>query len=460
MTAETKNKIIDNITLVLNANNIQLALTNLHQLINLRLKLNFNKNEKGENQSEIEFPMIYGDESPFAQFIQKHQPNFEEYIILIIALAPHVKVDFFDELWKEHLPKSGEYPKIGGERENNSRAFIPTIETALFILAGQDLEKRFEIQTIFSNSHWLYSEGILILENVKLGDPFSSSRLIMSPEYIELFTIGNISKPTLGEKFPAQQIITSQEWSDLVLPETTLSQINELKIWVEHHETLMQKWGMHRKLKPGYRALFYGSPGTGKTLTASLLGKYTNKDVYRIDLSTIVSKFIGETEKNLSNLFAKAENKNWILFFDEADALFGKRTNVKDAHDKYANQEVSYLLQRVESYNGLVILASNFKNNIDDAFIRRFQSIIYFPIPSPSERIQLWKNAIPNQLKISTEIDFNHIARQYEITGSGIVNIIQYCCLQLLGKGSEILTREDLIKGIQREYNKEGKSLV
>ena len=131
---------------------------------------------------------------------------------------------------------------------------------------------------------------------------------------------------------------------------------------------------MRKRVKPGYRALFHGPPGTGKTLTATLLGKHTGRPVFRIDLSRVVSKYIGETEKNLSRLFDKAEHKDWILFFDEADALFGKRTEIRDAHDKYANQEVAYLLQRIESYAGLVILATNQRGNIDEAFLRRFQA--------------------------------------------------------------------------------------
>src|SRR5690606_11585436 len=129
-------------------------------------------------------------------------------------------------------------------------------------------------------------------------------------------------------------------------------------------------WDMRQLIKPGYRTLFYGPPGTGKTLTAMLLGKEFQRNVFRIDLSQVVSKYIGETEKNLEKIFQRAANKEWILFFDEADALFGKRTSVKDAHDRYANQEVSYLLQRVEDFPGLVILASNYKNNIDKAFVR------------------------------------------------------------------------------------------
>jgi len=218
---------------------------------------------------------------------------------------------------------------------------------------------------------------------------------------------------------------------------------------------------MKRWIKPGYRALFHGPPGTGKTLTALIVGKKTGRDVFRIDLSMVVSKFIGETEKNLSQLFERAKNKDWILFFDEADALFGKRTNVRDAHDKYANQEVAYLLQRIESHNGLIILASNFKSNIDEAFIRRFQSVIYFPLPSATERLMLWKKTLPvrDGLEIPTDEELMAIAKKYEITGAGIVNAVQFCCLESLAAKSGQITLSQIKSGIEREYMKEGKVL-
>ena len=188
-----------------------------------------------------------------------------------------------------------------------------------------------------------------------------SGKLQMDEEYVAKLTTGTVLKPQLGPNFPASLIETGLEWEDLVLKQKTISEIKEIEIWLKHNDVLMSDWGMQHKIKPGYRVMFHGPPGTGKTLTAGLLGKYTKKDVYRIDLSMVVSKYIGETEKNLSSLFDKALNKDWILFFDEADSIFGKRTNVRDAHDKYANQEVSYLLQRIEAHPGLVILASNFQ---------------------------------------------------------------------------------------------------
>lgn len=443
---------------ILNAPNLSRAIEYLSIVTQLRLKLHFNKQEITPDESELEIPMIYDDSSPFANFIQKSQPRFEEYLILIMALAPHVKVDFFDEVWNEHIPKTGDFPRIGGVRENNSRAFLPTLETAFFILAGDDMKKRFEVQQLFSPDHWFRQKNILYVEPVKAGDPFSSARFILNQEYVELLTIGKVTAPTLSLSFPAQQVTTPLEWSDLVLPDSIFEQIDELKSWVKHERKLMEDWNLGRKFKPGYRALFYGSPGTGKTLTASLLGKYTDREVFKVDLSMVVSKYIGETEKNLSRLFDKAHNKNWILFFDEADALFGKRTEVKDAHDRYANQEVSYLLQRVENYPGLVILSSNFKSNIDEAFTRRFNTIIHFPKPSARERLLLWQKAFPEKVKLAKGIDFELLADQYELTGANIMNVVQFACLQALSKEQEVIDLEMIHKGIKKEFRKEGKA--
>lgn len=178
-------------------------------------------------------------------------------------------------------------------------------------------------------------------------------------------------------------ITTDLSGENLILNEETMKQVKEIKTWLKHSSSADPYRNAEKKLKPGYRSLFYGPPGSGKKLMATLIGKEFDKPVYKIELSKLASKYIGETEKNLEAMFDAAEKKGWILFFDEADALFGKRTSVTDAHDKYANQEASYLLQRIENYNGLVILATNMKSNIDPAFIRRFNSIIHFSAPRP-----------------------------------------------------------------------------
>jgi SpoVK/Ycf46/Vps4 family AAA+-type ATPase len=193
-------------------------------------------------------------------------------------------------------------------------------------------------------------------------------------------------------------------------------------------------------------------------MTACLLGKSTGRDVYKIDLSLIVSKYIGETEKNLAKVFDQAQHKGWILFFDEADALFGRRTETRDAHDRYANQEISFLLQRIETFDGIAILASNRRENLDDAFSRRFESIIYFPMPRPRERLRLWQQGFSPQAELEDSLDLAHIAHEHTLSGGSIMNVIRYASLQALERGGSVIASEDVQQGIRREYAKEGKS--
>lgn len=442
-----------------NLQTLETALTYLAEVIHWRISTYFGDNA----QPAPAMPSPPADwltiDTPFSQFIHQHQLELIEQLTLLIALAPHLQPDFFDRLITAQLPQAGDYPQIGGWRGKAHRGFLPTGETVLFLLGGNGFGDRLHLQHLFSEDHPFAHEHVLYLDSPPEGEPLMSGKLVIAHDYIDLFTQGHFTRPHFSLRFPAQRITTEMEWDDLVLNAQTLQQIRDLEAWITHGPTILYDWGMKRKLKLGYRVLFHGPPGTGKTLTASLLGKYTDKDVYRIDISMLVSKFIGETEKNLSNLFARAERKDWILFFDEADALFGKRTSVRDAHDKYANQEVSYLLQRVENYDGLVILASNFKSNIDDAFIRRFQSIMHFPLPSPKERLQLWQMAFPSQLKLAETVNFPTLSTTYELTGADIMNVVQHCCLQALQRGNTMIHETDLIQAIKRELSKAGKVL-
>jgi SpoVK/Ycf46/Vps4 family AAA+-type ATPase len=173
----------------------------------------------------------------------------------------------------------------------------------------------------------------------------------------------------------------------------------------------------------------------------------------------MVSKYIGETEKNLSRVFDRAENKEWILFFDEADALFGNRTSTKDAHDRYANQQVSYLLQRIEDHDGLVILASNLKNNIDNAFLRRLHSLIHFPMPGKDQRFELWRKGFSDSVVMEDKIDLQSLAEEYELSGGTIINIVQHSSLKALGRDSTTIKMGDLMQGIKREYHKNRRTI-
>ena len=423
------------------------------------VRLRFDDELKGNKSVIPEFVPVGHANNSLKHFIEENELGHAETIVLFIALVPHLSPEFFNNIIAEYLPNGGDFPEFGGVKGKNHRGILPTGETALYILAGRDIGKRIEVAKLFDEEHLFSKKNVLNIEPVPAGEPKMSGRLVLDDEYVDLFTSGKVSRPKLSSDFPAQRITTNQDWNDLVLKEKTLEEIKELETWLNYNEQLMSDWGMRDKIKPGFRVLFYGPSGTGKTMTTCLLGKYTGRDVYRVDLSMVISKYIGETEKNLSGLFNKAEHKNWILFFDEADSLFGKRTNVRDAHDKYANQEVSYLLQRIEAHNGLVILASNMKGNIDSAFTRRFNAFVEFDPPAHAERLKLWQIYMPKSNKVHKDVRLEELAKNYELTGANIVNCIHYAGLLSIEKGNSMLNKETLLAGIRKEYKKEGRIL-
>ncbi|MFT6921967.1 MAG: hypothetical protein ACJA1C_000965 [Crocinitomicaceae bacterium] len=438
------------------ANNLSQLFEFLRQTLNHRVQTDFNIGTPVEKPT---LTIQEGTAFPINGLILKHQLTDDEILLLLTGLVPHVIPNFFDSILTTNFPNGGEFADFGGCKAKNHRGLMPTAETALYAVAGLDVEQKLTKRLLFDASSFAFKSGVLMIGEVPYGEPRMSGHLILDPEYVELLTTGTEVKPSLSQSFPAELINTDMEWEHLVLPQKTIDEISEIETWLKHHETLMVDWQMASKIKPGFRVMFYGAPGTGKTLTASLLGKFTGRDVYRIDLSMVVSKYIGETEKNLSSLFNKAKNKDWILFFDEADAIFGKRTNVRDAHDKYANQEVSYLLQRIEGHPGLVILASNLKDNIDEAFTRRFNCIIEFEVPSFEERLILWQNSLPSNAVLAPDVDLELLAEKYELTGSNIINVIQFACLKQLEQGDTQLELDFITAGVKKEFMKEGKSL-
>jgi ATP-dependent 26S proteasome regulatory subunit len=256
----------------------------------------------------------------------------------------------------------------------------------------------------------------------------------------------------------ARKIETPYSWADIVLPENQMRQLMEIVSHARRSQIIFETWGFARKFAygRGITALFEGQSGTGKTMAASIIGHALELDVYQIDLSSVVSKYIGETEKNLSRIFEEAEDSNAVLFFDEADALFGKRSEVKDAHDRYANIETAYLLQRMEQYSGIVILATNMKQNLDEAFARRMRFIINFPFPNEDDRERVWQKAFPANAPLGLDVDFRWLSRKLKITGGNIKNIsLRAAFLAIERQG--VIDMECLIDAAKRENEKIGK---
>jgi AAA+ superfamily predicted ATPase len=250
-------------------------------------------------------------------------------------------------------------------------------------------------------------------------------------------------------------------WADIVLPESSLEQLRQICRRVAHRHHVMGKWGFERKLSggKGVNALFHGHSGTGKTMAAEVVARELQLDLYKIDLAGVVSKYIGETEKNLDRIFSAAENSNAILLFDEADALFGKRSEVRDSHDRYANLEVSYLLQKMEEHDGVSILATNLRQNLDDAFLRRLSFAVQFPFPDEAGRQRIWAGIWPQETPLAPDVDAGWLAARFLLSGGNIRNAA-LAAAYLAVEHESVVTLSHVLRAVRDEFQKMGKSLT
>jgi hypothetical protein len=404
---------------------------------------------------------------PYAAALQRHALDDTERLLMILALAPQLRPPLLDVLAAHNPTTQRPYAEFGGV---HGAVFVPTGETACFLLAGDDLGLRLAALQRLSPHGRLAQQDLLHLTPLPTTAPGGAGVqhgaqqgvqhgvLVPGADFVAAALPGP-ALPALAEPGSlATRVQSGLEWDDLVLPAATLAQLEDIGLWLQHGRRLLDDWGFGRRTSRGHVALFHGPPGTGKTLSACLLGQRCGREVHRVDLSLVVSKYIGETEKNLGRLFDAAEREGWILFFDEADALFGKRTGVADAHDRYANQEVSYLLQRIEAHAGVVVLASNLKHHIDEAFLRRFHSVVHFALPRATERLRLWRDAVPAKVTPEPALDFHALAQQHELSGGTIVAVLRHACLQAMARGDAVLRAADVDEGIRRELRKEGRA--
>ena len=441
----------------LNAQTIEFELQWLQEVIKYRFSVYFHETDKQDSIVQINPPVLDSDSSIYADFVKSNNLDQSSRLALILALAPHVRPQCLDSFFVKNSDFDRGFTEFGGLKGHSHGGFIPTGETYIFLYAGMNISLRLEAQKVFDINHPFNKHKVLSIGESKDYEPYLSGSLNLNSDFIDVFTIGEAKKPTFSSSFPASLVETDITWDDLVLDNKSRDAVNHMLGWIQHNHVILNDWGMKSKIKPGYRALFHGPPGTGKTLTASLMGKSTGKDVYKIDISMISSKWIGETEKNLAKIFDTAETKDWILFFDEADSIFGKRTSKGGSNEKQSNQEISYLLQRTEEYPGIVILASNLLGNIDDAFIRRFQSMIQFKIPTWTERLKLWEKAFNSTISIENDIDIKEISKKFEIAGGAIVNVLKFCSIKAAQRNSKVILKHELLEGIKYELLKEGK---
>jgi len=258
----------------------------------------------------------------------------------------------------------------------------------------------------------------------------------------------------------AQRVVPRYRWEDLILPDKIIGQLKHLEHYLAQQETVMHHWG-GQKIRPrgyGIKALFSGGPGTGKTMCAEVIAGSLGLDMFKVDLSAVISRWVGETEKNLKEIFDAAEGGSSVILFDEADSLFGSRGDVKQAQDRFANQEVSFLLQRLEVFEGCAILTTNLQENIDEAFLRRFGAVIEFPLPSPSERHRLWMRAIPEDAPKGEDLDLQYLADQFNLAGGAIINASINACVLAASDGEAVHMRHCIV-AIARELYKMGKQI-
>jgi AAA+ superfamily predicted ATPase len=427
----------------------------LESILDLRMSTYFE--ETSPDFLFPEPPKWFGESNPYTQFVTKNALDLKERVVLLMSMVPLLSPQSFDCFFIQNKSIGRPFSEFGGVEAKSHKGFIPTVETVNFVLNGKDLVKRLDLYKVFSDDHLFSKQQVLSLKKNRETESFWSNSLLINEDFFYHLISGEKISPKFSSEFPAKELTTQLQIDDLILNKQLMDELGLIINWIKYREEIKSSEKLRKSFRTGYRALFYGPPGTGKSLTAAILGKNYNLPVYRIDLSQVVSKYIGETEKNLSKLLDVAEHKNWVLFFDEADSLFTKRTEVNDSKDKYANQGTSYLLQRLEEYDGLVILATNLRPNIDRAFVRRFQSILFFNLPSVEDRIKLWENALKN-FNLSPDVSVKKLAEKYEISGAAISNAIQFSWLSSKRDQRSQITSLDLEAGILREMAKEGRA--
>jgi DNA polymerase III delta prime subunit len=426
------------------------------ETVDLRLDLHAREAD-GDLLASVPVPDLGDLPVPFAEGVREAGLAPAERLVLMLALLPHLRPQTLDHFLIQNDASKRRFTEFGGAEGGTQHGFRPTRETALFLLAGENMDRRFAAMQLFAPEAPLQARRILETSE-EIGEAGPWAPLTVSGRWIARLTTGTAAAPRFGPLFPAQLLETPYALKDVVVGQAVREELDDLLAWVRNEKLLMEDWGLRKHLKPGYRALFHGPPGTGKTMTVAVLGKELGLPVYRVDLSRVVSKWVGETEKNLGALFDQAADGDMLLFFDEADALFGRRGDTQSANDRHANQQIAYLLQRIEDCPGVVILASNLKANIDAAFARRFQAMVYFPMPDTAARLRLWQMAFADPRgKLAAGVSLEGLARRYELSGGEMINVLRRLSVHALIDESGYVPETRIAEAIARELASSGR---
>jgi hypothetical protein len=381
----------------------------------------------------------YDGSGPLAATIGMAGLTAPEALVLVAAIAPHV-----DERFAASYGLLTDRPGVARLTGEVART-----------LMARTFQGRLDATAMLGERGALRASGLLTLD--PLGD--LDGTLVPDPGLVAWVLGQPAPTPHATAGFPARPLTTVHTLDDVVLAARPRARLGDLERRLAHREQVVERWGFarHHDNATGLVALFHGPPGTGKTMTAAAVAASAGLPAYVVDLSALVSKYIGETEKALAAVFERAEREGSLLVFDEADAVFGSRTEVTDSHDRYANQEVSYLLARIESHPGVVILTTNLLGNIDAAFRRRIHVMVEFPAPGPNERELLWERVLPPEAPTSGVLGLRELAETYQLTGAEIRDAAIEAAY-LAAADDAAITRAGLEEGIRRQFAKGGRT--
>jgi len=398
--------------------------------------------------------------SAYHEFIGQYRLSETDRVVLNLALVATIHPATFTP-FVLHLADAEKRSVYGGYYSSVQKRFYPSLRTAIYLTAGGDQEQVDYLISAYNRRHKLFTSGILNAEDTKDGSSFIDRPIHFADRFLPAILNGEPPGLDIDDGFAAQRSNKTHKLNEVVLTESTQNELKKVLRFAGHMKKLWQLPDSH-KYRKNFIAIFSGDPGTGKSHTAEALGNELNLPVYKVNLAQLIDKYIGETSKKMEAVLDRFSGHPNILFFDEAEAIFSKRTEVKDSHDKHANSEQSFLLQKIEEYNGIVILATNVHNlsqYFDRAFQRRFRQIVNFPFPDYEERIKLWENALGESFKYEEGL-VQKLAKNYQLSGGSIYNVVSDAVIMAFDNNTNTISFALLEEALKDEFKKTGRAYM